>query len=125
MAYTMECVMCREELPLHELVTIDGALVCGDCLHDFCESEQVVKNHLADFLQENEKSFLTYWFSGDGPENFGFLSDNPWITEGEKLRILREAYQRWTPWHLKAARDMELDFMSNYSDRWENYLKGL
>ncbi len=119
------CAQCDEEYLPHELVSVAGALVCEDCLSDYCRDALVIQANRDDFIQENEKAFLTYWFSGAAPDDFAFLGDNPWIVEEDKLEILRDAYQRWKPWHIAKAETLELDFIDNYFDEWEDYLKKL
>lgn len=53
-----KCCMCHDTTERDNTLTIDGNIVCNDCLEDYCERH--VSDYAEDFALENMTEFMEF-----------------------------------------------------------------
>jgi len=54
----VKCCMCHDVMERNNTLTIDGNIVCNDCLKDYCK--RYISDYAEDFAFENMNDFVEF-----------------------------------------------------------------
>lgn len=104
------CRFCRKELDAGQGIDTGGALLCKDCFFSYAADVSTLIEYAADFAGRHRGEFLPWWYEG------------PFLTQGEKRRVLEGAYREWKNVRPGEAAEAEREFARASPGQWEEYL---